>query len=206
MEPTLIEQQSLEKGLAYLEAVDPDLAHITARHGPPPLWIRAPGFATLVQIILEQQVSLASAKAAYYKMATHGTVSPRRFLTYTDAQLKAFGFSRQKAGYCRGLAVNLLDGKLDLNGLGRLPTAEVRDQLTAVRGIGAWTADIYLLTALRRPDIWPRGDLALLKAVQRIKNLAALPDPATFEAIGEPWRPWRAVAARMLWHDYLSER
>ncbi len=131
-------------------------------------------------------------------------MTPSRFLVYDDAQLKAIGFSRQKARYGRLLSESLLDGSLDLDGLGVLDDDEVRGRLMEVKGIGRWSADIYLLMALRRPDVWPRGDLALVSAITRLKRLPTPPSPEEFEAIGEVWRPWRSVAARLAWFDYLG--
>jgi DNA-3-methyladenine glycosylase II len=122
----------------------------------------------------------------------------------SDAELKAVGFSRQKAAYGRGLAHTLLDGRLDLSSLANLDDAAAKSRLMAVKGIGSWTADIYLLMVLRRPDTWPSGDLALASALQRVKRLRSQPTPERLERAGRSWKPWRAVAARILWHYYLS--
>jgi DNA-3-methyladenine glycosylase II len=161
-----------------------------------------------VRIVLEQQVSLASARAAFERLAAAlgGRVEPGPFLDLDDERLRAAGFSRQKAGYCRGVAAAIVAGELDLDGLAGLPGDEARRRLLALRGVGGWTADIYLLMALGRPDVWPVGDLALAVAAHQVKRLAARPTPAELEALAEAWRPWRAVAARMLWQDYLSRR
>jgi DNA-3-methyladenine glycosylase II len=188
-----------------LAAQDPDLAAVVAAYGPPPLWGRQPGFSTLIHIILEQQVSLASAKAAYDRLrAATGRLVPERFLALRDEKLKAIGFSRQKTAYGRALADAILDGRLDLALIATLDDAAAKARLTAIKGIGSWTADIYLLMCLRRPDTWPTGDLALAVAVQRIKRLRKRPTPERLEKFGEAWSPWRAVAARILWHYYLS--
>ena len=171
------------------------------------MWEREPGFPTLLLTILEQQVSLASARAAYDKlMAIAVPLTPERFLKLNDSELKTAGFSRQKARYGRELASAITSGQLDLDGLQTLDDETARTELTRVKGIGRWTADIYLLLALRRPDIWPVGDLALVTAVRQAMRLAALPESRQMEAIGAAWRPWRAVAARLLWHYYLSTR
>ncbi len=186
---------------------DTDLARVVENYGRPPLWVREPGFPTLVYIILEQQVSLASARAAFERLqaAVH-PLTPKRFLKLTDAELLRIGFSRQKTLYTRLLADSLARRYFNLRDLHELHDAAARKMLIALKGIGAWTADIYLLSALRRPDIWPVGDLALATAVQEVKGLRQRPSPKKLEAISSPWKPWRAVAARLFWHAYLSKR
>jgi DNA-3-methyladenine glycosylase II len=160
-----------------------------------------------VHIILEQQVSLASAKAAFDRLvAATAPLSPEAFLRLTDAELLAIGFSRQKARYARALAVGILDGSLDLDAVATLDDDAAQVALEAVPGIGRWTSTIYLLMVLGRPDVWPSGDIALATAVAQAKGLPARPDPETLTLIGEAWRPWRSVAARLLWHDYLARR
>jgi DNA-3-methyladenine glycosylase II len=184
---------------------DPDLARVISSLGPPPMWAREPGFPTLIHIILEQQVSLASARAAFDRLlAAAVPLTPQRLLEFDDATLKAIGFSRQKMGYSRLLAQAVLQGQLDLEALHSMPDADVRSALVQLKGIGPWSADIYLLMALRRRDVWPNGDLALITALQRVKRLPARPTQMLFDEYGEAWRPWRAVAARVLWHYYLS--
>jgi DNA-3-methyladenine glycosylase II len=196
----------LRSAASELTERDPDLRRVVRRLGPPPLWDRPPGFATLVRIILEQQVSLASARAAFARLADAlATVAPAPFLSLDDAALKTIGFSRQKTRSCRALAQAVLVGTLDLDGFDALPDDRVRDHLTAIPGIGPWTADIYLLMALCRPDVWPVGDLALRTAAQDLKKLPAPPTAAEFRTLGEAWRPWRSVAARLLWHHYLNQ-
>jgi DNA-3-methyladenine glycosylase II len=200
-------EQTLAHGVEFLSALDPDLARIHAALGPPPLWAREPGFATLVHIILEQQVSLASAAAAFGKLKQAcGEVTPLTYLSFNDEELKTIGFSRQKAAYCRGLARAILDGQLGLDELEQLEDDAARAALIKVKGIGPWTADIYLLMVLLRPDSWPSGDLALAVAMQETKNLPSRPAPQELERIAAAWRPWRAVAARMLWQSYLAKR
>jgi len=188
-----------------LAAIDPDLAGIAERHGPPPLWGREPGFETLVRIILEQQVSLASGEAAFGRLvrATR-VVEPAAIVAAGEEGLRAAGQTRQKSRYLVGLARDVLDGRLDLDAVAAADDEAARAMLTSVIGIGRWTADIYLLMALRRPDIWPAGDLALAGAMRRAKRMAALPTGPEQAAVAEVWRPWRAVAARLLWHAYLA--
>jgi DNA-3-methyladenine glycosylase II len=198
-------RRSLLGATRKLAARDPDLAGVVETFGPPPLWAREPGFHTLIHIILEQQVSLVSAKAAYDRLlVATGRLAPERFLSLRDDELKAIGFSRQKTRYGRGLAEAILYGRLDLALIETLDDAEAKARLITVKGIGSWTADIYLLMGLRRPDTWPSGDLALAVAVQRVKRLRKRPTPERLQKVGEAWRPWRAVAARILWHYYLS--
>jgi DNA-3-methyladenine glycosylase II len=197
--------ESMSRGLRYLADRDPDLAQILGALGPPPMWAREPGFPTLVHIILEQQVSLASARAAYDRLLLAASpLTPKSYLELDDTRLRAIGFSRQKTAYGRHLAQAILDGQLDLGALEAMDDEAARLALTQIKGIGPWTADIYLLMALRRPDIWPSGDLALAVAVQVMKGLALRPTPDEMDTHGERWRPWRAVAARLLWHHYLS--
>ena len=198
----------LNQAVKNLSAIDPTLAELHANLGPPPLWARAPGFPTLVHIILEQQVSLASARATFNKLqeACDISITPGFFLEFDDATLKRIGFSRQKTTYCRGLAIAILNGDLNLEELPCLDDASARNVLTRIKGIGAWTADIYLLMVLLRPDTWPSGDLALAITMQEIKELPNRPSSAQLEEMAQPWQPWRAVAARMLWFSYLRKR
>lgn len=198
-------ETSLHAAVEELAHRDADLAHIVERIGPPPLWARAPGFPTLVLLILEQQVSLASARAAFNRLeAALGAVTPTNVLSLSDAALRNIGFSRQKTGYVRTLATTIQSGAFDPDHLTDLDDDDVRRALTAIKGIGPWTAEIYLLMALRRPDAWPVGDLALAAAAQQVKGLPQRPTPADLTALAEAWRPWRAVAARLLWHHYLA--
>lgn len=198
---------ALRVAFQQLAARDPELAAIVERFGPPPLWDRAPGFATLLHLILEQQVSLASAQAAFDRLrAAAEPLTAARFLKLTDAELLAIGFSRQKARYGRALANAVVDGSLDLDGLPALDDDAVHRALVAVPGIGPWTAAVYLLTVLGRRDVWPVGDIALAQAVAEVKGLERRPGPLEMAVLGEAWRPWRSVAARLFWHDYLSRR
>jgi DNA-3-methyladenine glycosylase II len=204
---TSLTAEALANAVAELAARDPDLAAIVARYGPPPLWDREPGFPTLLHIILEQQVSLASARAAFDRLLTVADpMTPERLLELTDEELLRIGFSRQKARYGRAVAAAIQSGSLDLGGLGGLDDQAVHDALQAVPGIGPWTSTIYLLMVLGRPDVWPVGDIALAAAVGEVKGLGRRPDAVEMSELGEAWRPWRSVAARLFWHDYLSRR
>jgi len=203
----ILDDSAHAKAVQELTKRDKDLATVVKRYGTPPLWVREPGFPSLIYIILEQQVSLASAKAAFDRLnASARPLTPGRFLKLSDAELKSIGFSRQKTRYARLLAMEIQKRRLDLRAMHALPDDAARERLLALKGIGPWTADIYLLSALRRPDIWPVGDLALATAVQEVKRLRERPSPERLEKMSAPWRPWRAVAARLFWHHYLSKR
>jgi DNA-3-methyladenine glycosylase II len=199
--------RTLRRAARDLGDADPQLGASVERYGPPPLWSRDPSYATLVHLILEQQVSLASAQAAFDRLRTAlgGSVEPELLLGLTDEGLRAIGFSRQKAGYARTLASAVLDG-FDLGALAAMPDDEVRKALIAMPGIGPWTADIYLTMCLLRPDVWPHGDLALATSARDLLELGERPTFVDLGEIAERWHPYRAVAARILWHDYLQRR
>lgn len=188
-------------------SVDDHLKMIYETYGTPPLWDRPTGFATLLNIILEQQVSLASAKACFHKLATYcGEVTPQKLLTIGDAELKSIGFSRQKTAYSRHLAEAVVEKRIDLESFNSLSDADIKAELVKLKGIGEWTADVYLLMAMLRPDVMPRGDIALHAAYQKLTNAEKRPGSDEFIVIAEKWRPYRSVAARLLWHYYLSEK
>ena len=183
------------------------LAGIHAQHGDPPLWRRATGFQTLVHIILEQQVSLKSAKAMLVRLeAAIQPFTPERVIELGDGYLRGLGVTRQKSAYLLHLSDSIVNGDLSFAKLARLSDEEARLVLTRVKGIGSWSADVYLLMAMRRADIWPAGDLALAVAMKELKGLATRPGPEELERLAEQWRPHRAVAARMLWQYYLGKR
>ncbi|MBE9199182.1 MULTISPECIES: DNA-3-methyladenine glycosylase 2 family protein [unclassified Nodularia (in: cyanobacteria)] len=197
--------ESFTYGLEVLAKIDSDLARILETLGSPPRWERESGFPTLLRIILEQQVSLAAAKAVFNRLA--GVVislTPENFIKLGDVQLQEIGFSRQKMRYCRELADAILTGQLDLAQLETMDETAIRTELKLIKGIGDWTVDIYLLMALKRPDVFPKGDLGIAIALQNIKGLPTRPTPAQIEVMAQNWRPWRAVATRILWHYYLS--
>lgn len=199
--------QRLQQGAQELIKQDSSFAKIIESYGFPPFWQREPGFSTLIHIILEQQVSLASAQAAYERLlAKCNPLTPVGFLTLTDVELKQIGFSRQKTSYGRALTHAILDRTLDLDALTYLSDQDVRSHLMHIKGIGIWTANIYLLMALKRPDVWPKGDLALQTAIQQLQDLPKRPTSDAAETMSKQWQPWRAVAARLLWHFYLSKR
>lgn len=198
--------RALLRAVRTLATDDPELASSVERFGPPPLWAREPSFATLVHLILEQQVSLASALAAYDRLrVATGNVTPAAFLALDDRTLREIGFSRQKAGYARDLALALNDG-FDLAALERLQDDEVRSSLMRLRGVGRWTADVYLTMCLLRPDVWPHGDQALATGAMELLGLSTRPTFDELGSLAKRWRPYRAVAARILWHHYLGVR
>jgi DNA-3-methyladenine glycosylase II len=188
-----------------LARVDTDLAMIIETHRYPPMWTRPNSFETLVHIILEQQVSLASALAALNKLRERlQPVTPESFLSLTDDELKACYFSRQKTVYTRGLAAALVSRELELEGLADLPDDEVRSRLIALKGIGNWTIDVYLMFVLQRSDIFPIGDLAAVNALRRVKKLSRDVSREHIQEIATGWQPYRTVATMLLWHLYLS--
>lgn len=196
----LLAINSLTKG-------DRDLATIIDRFGYPPSWQRKPGFSTLIRIILEQQVSLASAQATFERLCTLvSPLTPKSFLNLEAIHLKAIGFSRQKISYGRELSQTIIDGQLDLNSLGKLDDLTIRNKLKQIKGIGDWTVDMYLMMALQRQDVFPSRDLGVAIAVQEIKHLATRPRPTELEAIASHWQPYRAIATKILWHYYLNRR
>jgi len=211
--PVLREAKSVERAIALnpenraLARRDPDLAALFKRNGMPPMWARRPGFATLVHIVLEQQVSIVAARTLFQRLRSHlGEMTPRAVATHGVTRLRRFGLTRQKASYCHELALAVRDGRLDLGRVARADDATGRETLLAMRGLGSWSVDIYYLMALRRPDIWPCGDLALAVALRDVKRLPGRPGNEEQQEISASWAPWRSVAARLLWHYYLSTR
>jgi DNA-3-methyladenine glycosylase II len=188
-----------------LAATDPDLAAIIKAHGYPPFWSRPNSFETLVHIILEQQVSLASALSALNKLKERlQELTPARLLLLTDEEMKACYCSRQKTGYIKYLAEALLNGQLNLTELEDMPDDEVRAKLVALKGIGNWTADVYLMFVLQHLDIFPVGDLAAVNAMKRVKNLPADTTKEQMTEMATQWQPYRTIATMLLWHYYLS--
>jgi DNA-3-methyladenine glycosylase II len=188
-----------------LASADSDLQKIIQTHGYPPFWSRPNSFESLVHIILEQQVSLASARSALNKLKDRvQELTPARVLLLTDEEFKACYCSRQKTGYIKYLAEAILSGQLGLEELQHLPDEDIRFKLTALKGIGNWTVDVYLMFALQRADIFPVGDLAAVNALKRVKNLPAQTTKEEMLGIASQWQPYRTIAAMLLWHYYLS--
>lgn len=204
---TLLTQKSLAQAAITLAQRDKHLAGILATFGHPPLWRRPTGFPTLVRIILEQQVSLGSAAAMFDRLTTSiNPFVPERFRQLGESHLRSFGVTRQKAAYLLHLSSAIAEGKLNLAQLNRMSDADAKLELMRIKGIGSWSADVYLLMAMRRADVWPARDLALAVAVRDLKGLPIRPGPEVLEQLAESWRPHRAVAARMLWQYYLRPK
>lgn len=202
-----LNERALAKAVRTLARAEPRFAHIVKRHGAPPLWPREPGFETLVLLMLEQQVSLAQARAMYARIAgAAGTVTPANVARLGGSGLRALGVTRQKSAYLAALAIQLERNELDLDALATLPDVAAGAALDALHGVGPWTAQCYLLFALRRSDVFPAADLALMEAVRELWRLRRRPSPEALARRARAWSPHRAVAARLLWHHYLSER
>ncbi|HUS11264.1 MAG TPA: hypothetical protein VMZ30_12430 [Pyrinomonadaceae bacterium] len=204
---TALTEASLSSAARTLATRDADLAGILKMYGPPPLWARRPGFSTLVQIILEQQVSLRSAAALFARLKENtAPFHPARMIELGEAHLKSLGLTRQKTAYCLHLAESLREKPRLLRQLTGMNDVEVKAALMEIKGIGSWSADVYLLMVLRRPDIFPATDLALITAVTELKQLSTRPGSNHLLQMTEAWRPYRSVAARMLWQYYLATR
>jgi DNA-3-methyladenine glycosylase II len=198
-----IEGKTLAAALRALGRQDPDLARAYKEAGAPPPRSRPAGFATLLDIILAQQVSTHSYRAIAKRLEEKiGATTPRSILDLEEGHFRAIGFSRQKVIYARGLAEAAHGGALDLDAVAGLSDDEAIAALIALKGIGRWTAEIYLMFCLGRPDIMPAGDLALREAAGLVKRKRKRPDEAALRRMSEAWRPWRSVAARLLWHYY----
>lgn len=202
---TRLTSESLAAAAQALAGRDRHLASIYQVHGTPPMWARRPGFSTLLRIVLEQQVSLVSARAMFERLKSNiEPFTALRFIEAGEAYLRSLGVTRQKANYCVQVAEAFTNGHL--NQLGRMNDEDAHAALVRIKGVGPWTANIYLLMALRRPDIWPDGDIALATSAGKIYQLKARPSFPELAVIAEAWRPYRSVAARMLWQFYLAQR
>ena len=203
--PAPLTAESLAAAASVLASRDPGLASIYKIHGVPPMWGRRPGFPTLLRIILEQQVSLVSARAMFERLRSNiEPFTAEGFIEVGESYLRSLGVTRQKAHYLIQLAEAFRNRHLQR--LGRLSDEEAHSALVRIKGVGPWTANIYLLMALKRPDIWPDGDIALATAVGKLRRMKARPSFPELAHIAERWRPYRSVAARMLWQYYLAEQ
>lgn len=186
---------------------DPDLQFILNTYNYPPCWKRTPSFETLVHIILEQQVSLSSAMAAMKKLKEKtGEITPANLAALSDTELRACYFSRQKIIYVKHLACAILKNDLVIEDLSQMDNDAVRSALTKIKGIGNWTADIYLMMVLQRSDIFPLGDVALLTSMRETKKLPKEISKETIATIASAWKPYQTIAAYILWHSYLCKR
>jgi DNA-3-methyladenine glycosylase II len=186
---------------------DKHLWHIISQYGYPPMWTRTASFQTLIHIILEQQVSLASARAALNKLKEKiGLITPKKLLSLTDAELRSCYFSRQKTVYAKCLAEAIITKQIDLKKLSVLEDAVIRQQLKNIKGIGDWTVDVFLLFALQRADIFPLGDLAMVNALKEVKQLPKETSQEKLLLLAENWRPHRSMATMLLWHHYIQKR
>ena len=196
---------ALEHGLAALRSQDPALDAAVQEAGAPVFELRPEGFETLARAIVAQQVSAASARAIFGRLCEAvQPLTPERILELGPDVVRGCGFSRPKVGYTMALAEHILDGRLPLELLPAMPDDDVVKALTAVPGIGVWSAEVYMIFAMGRPDIWPAGDLALQTAQQRLGRLDKRPPPKASRELAKVWAPWRSAAAVTLWHYYRT--
>jgi len=198
----LLTPELMYSGLQKLSDDDPQLASVFDEFGTPPLRRRPPGFATMVRIIIEQQLSVASANSTLARLDSISGLSARRILGLHDEALRAAGLSRQKTGYIKGLADLVVADKFSFDRLASMSDSEAFATLTRIRGVGRWSAEIYLMFVLGRPDIWPAKDVAIIVGVQRALQLPERPDFEEMDRIGDRWRPWRSAVAHLLWQSY----
>lgn len=204
---TTLDETTFSEATTLLAGEDAILAGIINDHGIPDFWVRPPGFATMVHFILEQQVSLASAAAVLRRVeAAIGSVTPEAVLVAGAERLSGCGVTRQKAGYMLSIAERLANGSFSFEALATMAPVEARHELLKLKGVGPWTADVYLLAVLGSPDAFPIGDRALQVGVAEAAGMKQIPDPDALAIIAEPWRPLRAAAARLIWHSYLMRR
>ena len=200
-------EKNFKKICRQLAAKDETLKSIIEEYGYPLMWTRPPSFQTLVLTILEQQISLAAAYAAFKKLKEKiGRVTPEKLLALSDEEMRACYFTRQKIGYARGLAEAIIKRKLVLKKLHDLSDEEVRIILKQHKGIGDWTVDVYLMHALRRTDLFPLGDIALVNSLKHVRKLPAHTTKEELLIIAEPWRPYRTIASMILWHAYIKRK
>lgn len=186
---------------------DPDLKLILKKYGHPPIWTRSNSFATLIHIILEQQVSLASARVAFYKLKEKiGAITPHKLISLSDSEMKACYFSRQKMVYARQLAEALVSKQINLKKYSLLDDDTIRSQLKQIKGIGDWTVDVYLLFALQRTNIFPTGDLAMMNALKEVKKLSNETPKEKIIKLSENWQPYRSIATMLFWHYYIQKK
>lgn len=199
------DENNLVQLFDHVGGLDKDLANVIGEYGYPPLWVRPNTFETLVLTILEQQVSLASAYAAYKKLKEKIRITPNNLLQLTDEELRSCYFSRQKIVYTKELATAIITKKISLKKLAELPDDSIRIELKKLKGIGDWTVDIYLIHALRRTDIFPIGDLALVNSIRMVKNLNGVSRDELIQ-LSFQWKPYRSIATMLFWHYYIRKK
>ena len=193
----------MEDGFRQVGLLEPRFAEVLRRHGEPPSRKRRGGFETVLKIIVQQQVSIASAEAIWRRLRLGlGIVNPEAVLAREDEALRAFGLSRQKATYAHSLAKAVVSGHLNFRRLRGMADEAVIEYLVQIKGIGRWTAEVYLLAVMQRPDIWPAADIALMEGARNLLDLAQRPTIKEMAPLAEPWRPYRTYAARLLWLHY----
>lgn len=186
---------------------DAHLNNIIQTYSYPPFWSRTPTFATLIHIILEQQVSLASAKAAFLKLQEKiGHFTPKKLLQLTNEEMKACYFSRQKIVYAKALAMAIVTREIVIKEFNELDDASIKNKLQKIKGIGNWTTDVFLMMALHRCDCFPAGDIALIKSIKEVKDLPASTTKEEILLMANTWKPYRTIAAYLLWHAYIKKR
>jgi len=187
-----------------LKKKDYVFAEIAAQYGDPPSWSRDQGFVSLCKIILEQQISLSAAHAHYFKLKSYlKGLSPQKILQLSDEEMKQCQISRQKAIYLRELALAVIEKRIVFKNLKHQDVAKTREQLTSIKGIGEWTADIYLMFCLQNKDVFPIGDVAVIKTVKELYSVETIDE---IKILAEAWRPYKSLAAYFFWHYYLSKR
>lgn len=196
----------LKRGVRELTATDADLARILAEVGPPDIQLRPTGFAMFVRAILAQQVSIKAAETIFQRIVAQvgAPVTAEKMIAFGIEGCRSVGMTGRKSEYAVGLAEAELAGRIDFQGLERMPDEAAIETLTALRGIGRWTAEVYLLLSLGRPDVWPAADLALIVAAGKLRGLEARPTIKEAAQMAEAWRPWRGAAALLLWRYYVK--
>ncbi|NQV57793.1 MAG: DNA-3-methyladenine glycosylase 2 family protein [Rhodospirillales bacterium] len=196
-----ITKATFREGAEELAARDADFSRLLKAADLPSLRSRQTGFGSLIKIISGQQVSTAAARAINGRLdQIANPLTPEAFAKLSADDLRTIGFSRQKTSYGQGIAEAVLSGEFSFRKIARMDDEAAIEAMIALKGVGRWTAEVYLLFALRRPDIWPVGDLGIVIGAEGLKKLKGRPDPKQLQKMGEAWRPWRSVAARLLWH------
>ncbi|MCV9929409.1 DNA-3-methyladenine glycosylase 2 family protein [Flavobacterium sp. LS1R49] len=193
----------MQEAIDYLSEKNPIFMAIIKEYGLPPIPKRPQGFETLVLLILEQQVSIDSAKATFLKIKAHTICNPETLAVLSDEDFRALGVSRQKTKYIKVLALAILNDEINIESLATKSAKQVREELIKLKGIGNWTIDIYLMFCLQEPDLIPLGDIAV---VNTIKELLNIHDKQEMEIHTSQWSPYRSYATYLLWHYYLKKR